>query len=93
MQNLVKNEDSAMECEIYEQWFHIKNQNITKTEYNYIKISYKKKSLSMMHWCCKTYDTLAVNITRIIANLHTHQGKIEERMSKLKDKIIQEVDK
>ena len=34
---LVKNESNAIECEIYQQWCHIKCQGIKKAEYECIK--------------------------------------------------------
>ena len=34
---LVKNESPAMECEICQQWYHIKCQGIKKAEYESIK--------------------------------------------------------
>ena len=61
---LVKNEDSAMQCEICEKWFHIKCQNTTIAEYNYIKGGSKNKSLSKMHWYCHTCDRMTVNLSK-----------------------------
>ena len=90
---LVKNEDSGMECEICEQWFHIKCQKITKVEYNYIKGGLKKKSLSKMQWYCQTCDRMAAKFMKTMTNLHLKQGKMEERINKLEDEINRKVDK
>ena len=90
---LVKEEDPAMKCEICEQWYHIKCQNITKAEYNYIQGRTKKKSLNKMHWYCLTCDRMAVNIMKTMTILHVKQQKIEEEMAKLENKINQKVDK
>ena len=87
------NEDFAMECEICDQWFHIKCQNITKAEYNYIKGGSKKNSLSKMHWYCHTCDRMAGNFMKTMTNLHVKQEKIEERIGSLEDKINEKVDK
>ena len=57
---LVKEDDPAMRCEICEQWFHIKCQQMTKAEYNYIQGgSSKKKALNKLHWYCSTCDSLS----------------------------------
>ena len=90
---LVKNEDFAMECEICDQWFHTKCQNITKAEYNYIKGGSKKKSLSKMQWYCRTCDRMAVNFMKTMTNLHVKQEKIEERVGSLEETINEKVDK
>ena len=90
---LVKKDDSVMEFEICEQWFHIKSQSITKAEYNYIKGGSKKKSLSKMHWYCHTCDRMAINFMKTMTNLHAKQEKIEERVGKLEEKIKDNVDK
>ena len=90
---LVKNEDYAMECEICDQWFHIKCQNITQAEYNYIKGGTKKKSLSKMHWYCLTCDRMAVHFMKTITNIHAKQEKMEERINNIEEKINQKVDK
>ena len=82
-----------MGCEICEQWFHIKCQNITKAEYNYIKGDSKKKSLSKMHSYCHTCDRMAVNFMKTMTYLHAKQEKIEERVGNLEEKIKDKVDK
>ena len=73
---LVKNDDSAMECEICKQWYHVKCQNISKAEYNYIKGGTRKVSLSRMHWHCLTYDRVAINFMKTMTSLHAKQEKI-----------------
>ena len=72
---LVKEEDPAMKCEICDQWYHIKCQNITKADYNYTQGGTRKKSLSQMHWCCQTCDKMAVNIMKTMTSLHAKQQK------------------
>ena len=75
-----------MGCKMCEQLYHIKCQNITKAEYNYIKWGSKKKSLSKIHWYCQTCGRMAVNLMRIMTNLHLKQEKIKERINKLEGK-------
>ena len=89
---VVKEDDPAMECEICEQWYHIKCQNITKMEYNYIQGGTKKKSVSKMHWYCQTCDKVAVNFMKTMTSLHIKHQKIEERMNKLEDKMNRKAD-
>ena len=55
---LAKEEDPAMKCEICDQWYHIKCQNITKADYNYIQGGMRKKSLSQMYWYCQTCNKM-----------------------------------
>ena len=81
-----------MECEICQQWYHIKCQNITKAEYNYIQGGTKKKSLSKMHWYCLTCDRVAVNFMKNMTTFHAKQEKIEERVVKLEEKINKKAD-
>ena len=82
-----------MDCEICEQWLHLKCLNITKAEYDYIKGGSKKKSLGKMHWYCHACDRMAVNFMKIMTNLHAKWEKIEERVGKLEEKIKDKVDK
>ena len=82
-----------MKCEKCDQWYHIKCQNITKADYNYIQGGMRKKSLSQMHWYCQTCDKMAVNIMKTITSLHAKQQKMEEKMTKLEDKIGQRADR
>ena len=84
---LVKNENPAMECEICQQWYHIKCQGITKAEYECIKGGGKKKYLSKLHWYCQTCERMAVNFMRTMTSLHVKQQVLEERINQLEEKI------
>ena len=90
---IVKNDSPAMECEICDLWYHIKCQGITKAEYEYIKGSSKKKSLSKLHWYCLTCDRKAVNFMKTMANLHTKHQILEDKVDNLEEKMKNKVDK
>ena len=53
---LVKYENPAIECEICQQWYHIKCQGIKKAECECIKGGGKKNYLSKLHWYCQTSE-------------------------------------
>ena len=80
---LVKNESPAMECEICQQWYHIKCQGIKKAEYECIKGGGKKNYLSKLHWYCQTCERMAVNFMRTMTSLHVKQQVLEERINQL----------
>ena len=85
---LVKEDDPAMRCEICEQWFHIKFQQMTKAEYNYIEGgSAKKKALNKLHWYCSTCDRVSVNYMKKLTSLHIKQQKLEEKINALEENI------
>ena len=85
---LVKEDDPAMRCEICEQWFHIKCQQMTKAEYNYIQGgSAKKKALNKLHWYCSTCDRVSVNYMKKLTSLHIKQQKLEEKINALEENI------
>ena len=84
---LVKNESPAMECEICQQWYHIKCQGIKKAEYECIKGGGKKNYLSKLHWYCQTCERMAVNFMRTMTSLHVKQQVLEERINQLEEKI------
>ena len=82
---LVKEEDPAMKCEICGQWYHIKCQNITKADYNYIQGGMRKKSINQMHWYCQTSDKMAVNIMKTMTSLHaktTKNGRDDDQVGR-----------
>ena len=85
---LVSEDDPAMRCEICEQWFHIKCQQMTKAEYNYIQGgSSKKKALNKLHWYCSTCDRVSVNYMKKVTSLHIKQQKLKEKINALEEKI------
>lgn len=88
---LVKNENQAMECEICQQWYHIRCQGITKAEYECIKGGGKKKYLSKLHWYCQTCERMAVNFMRTMTSLHVKQKVLEERIYQLEEKFKMKV--
>ena len=90
---LVKEEDAALKCEICDQWYHIKCQNITKADLQLHPRRTRINSLSQMHWYCQTCDKMAVNIMKTMTSLHAKQQKMEEKMTKLEDKIDQKADR
>ena len=86
---LVKNKNPAMECEICQQWYHIKCQGITNAEYECIKGG-KKEYLSKPHWYCQTCERMAVNFMKTMTSPHVKQQVLEERInqqSKMDEKI------
>ena len=76
-----------MECEICQQWYHIKCQGIKKAEYEVIKGGEKKNYLSKLHWYCQTCERMAVNFMRTMTSLHVKQQVLEERINRLEEKI------
>ena len=86
---LVKEEDSAMKCEICEQWYHIKCQNITKAEYNHMQggAASKKKAMTKLHWYCSTCNRVSVNFMKKLTGLHVKHQKLEEKFDNLEEKI------
>ena len=92
---LVKEEDSAMKCEICEQWYHIKCQNITKAEYNHIQGggASKKRAMTKLHWYCSTCDKVSVNFMKKLTSLNMKHQKLEEKVNNLEEKISSKANK
>ncbi len=74
---LVKAGDIAIECEICQQWFHAKCEEVSKPQYKMLLESSQSKDgkkKAKLHWFCSTCECTSVNFMR---GLSFHQGKIE----------------
>ncbi len=74
---LVKAGDVAVECEICQQWFHAKCEEVSKPQYKILLESSQDKDgkkKARLHWFCKTCDCRSVDFMR---GLSFQQGKIE----------------
>ena len=69
--------NSGIQCEMCERWWHLKCAGLKQEESDIIG------KYDQMHWFCLTCST---NVDRIIKEF----GKIEDRLSKIEEKVTKE---
>ena len=73
---IVKRGDDALECEICQQWFHVKCEEISKAQYKVmLECNKEGKKKTKLHWYCKTCDCHTVDLLK----LKSHQHKTTQR--------------
>ena len=73
----VKEKDMALECEICDDWFHIKCQEISVEEYNFLS------EHASVHWYCFTCNKNVANVIKLVSSMKLRQEKFEECMIKI----------
>lgn len=79
---LVGKEDSGIECEICESWFHAKCEELSDEEYNFL---HAHKSL---HWYCTACNKNVANTIMLFSNLKLKVDKIEEKLDKICEGVL-----
>ena len=83
---LVVRGDEAVMCEICSQWYHIKCEKITKTQYK----NQASKSKNF-HWYCDACDIVHSGIIREVTLVKVQQAKFNQRLEELeKNKVSKE---
>ncbi len=76
---LVVRGDEALQCEICEQWFHIKCERVTKGQYK----QQTAKSKSNFHWYCDTCDIIQTGVLRQVTLLNAEHAQFKKRLLEL----------
>lgn len=78
---LVGDKDSAVKCEVCDEWFHSKCQNVPDDTYEFMM---DNKS---MHWYCVTCNKSVGKILKVLSKLEARQDKVEEEIAKLNSEL------
>jgi hypothetical protein len=73
----VKDSDMALNCEICEDWYHIKCQILSEAEYKFLG---EHKSI---HWFCCACNKNVTKVFKMFNTLKLKQDKLEEEANKL----------
>ena len=76
---VVKEEDLALSCDLCLKWYHINCQSVGKVVYNFLM-----KKNSQIHWFCKNCDGHAITSLKIIQDIHHTVQHIQEEVNELK---------
>lgn len=77
----VTDKDLALQCEICDDWYHIKCQNIDESVYDFLG------EHKFLHWYCKVCDKNAVSVIQLLSKLRLRQDKLEDELDKLKNEV------
>lgn len=78
---LVGDKDSGVKCEVCDEWFHSKCQNVPDDTYQFMM---DNKS---MHWYCVTCNKSVGKILKVLSKLEARQDKVEEEIAKLNSEL------
>ena len=78
--------DDSVQCEICEQWFHNKCQDISDLLYKALH-----QFGSEIHWYCKTCRSGAEKLLNAIAKIQNKVDRLEEELSRIKHDTKQDV--
>lgn len=73
----VKESDSAVGCDICEQWAHIKCELISEDEYAFLD------SHKSVHWYCKACNKSVANVIKLVSKLSVRVEKLEVQIEKI----------
>ena len=73
--------DEALTCDICEQWFHIKCERVTKTQYK----QQATKGKSNFHWFCDTCNIIQSGVIKQLTILKTEHSQLKERIDNLEE--------
>jgi hypothetical protein len=73
--------DKGIECDICEQWFHCKCQNVSDETY---KVLQKEKTL---HWYCAGCQLGAARILEALAKVQVRMNNMDERMNEVTERL------
>ncbi len=73
--------DEALACDICEQWFHIKCERVTKSQYK----QQVAKGKSNFHWFCDTCNILQSGVIKQMTILKAEHSQLKERLDKLEE--------
>ena len=76
---VVKDSDKALECEICDNWFHIKCEQLSDNEYKLID-EHKESNL---HWFCSLCNINAVSIIKSLTSLKGRCDILEQDMTQV----------
>ena len=77
----VKRADKALECEICNNWVHIKCENLNEAEYAFLG---EHKSL---HWYCNGCNTHFAKLLSVVANMKMGQEELGKRVSEIEHQV------
>lgn len=83
---VVRDDDNGMQCEICEEWYHAKCQNINDE-------GYKVLGMENIHWYCIGCNRGIGKITGTLAKVQQKQEKLEREMKEMHDKVKEEFGK
>ena len=69
----VSGTDEALQCEICQNWYHLKCQNINKKIYKFLS----SKDGQDLHWYCSVCDKLALNVIKSMTQMETRIQNLE----------------
>ncbi len=76
---LVVRGDEAIICDICSQWYHIKCERVTKTQYK----QQAAKVKSNFHWFCDTCNIIQTGVIRQMTLLNAEQSQFKQRLDDL----------
>lgn len=75
----VEDKDMALQCEICNEWTHIKCIGISETEYKFVK------EHQTIHWFCEQCNKSIASVIKTVTLINQNQEKLEKNVSDLKE--------
>ena len=85
-ENKFKKSDRGLKCEYCGAWFHIECESITSEAYDFIE-----NHGEQLHWFCKTCNSKAIEVLKLLHGLKDQQDKLEANLDELTTRV-EEID-
>ena len=82
----VTKSDRGLKCEYCGAWFHIECECVTNEAYEFIE-----NHGEQLHWFCKTCNSKAIEVLKLVQGLKDQQAKLEEKVEELTTRV-EEID-
>lgn len=80
----VSDSDKGLQCEICEDWHHIKCQSVTELEYKFLN------EHKTVHWYCATCNKSIASVIKVVSSLKQRQDKIQEQVETLENNVAKQ---
>lgn len=77
----VEDTDSALECEICENWFHINCEDLEEEDYTFLSVH------KTVHWYCKSCNKNVAKVIKLVSSLKGKVEVIEKNVSTLSAQV------